>query len=169
MRRRALAAATAICVAVVIGGCRTESRTEAPTVTAAGCVAVPNEGAALAWLPKTVPLPEGTYPVSEKATASTIHVGVLVVPMSYTDALRFILAEFPKAGLQMGPGESEHGEAENTFLDGTKAGQFKLRNVYCDTSKTELTLTYGDTVEGLPELGSDESTSTTTSTTTAAN
>ncbi|MDQ1383598.1 MAG: hypothetical protein QOG65_977 [Actinomycetota bacterium] len=162
MRRVTVAATASICIAGLFGGCRTESHTEAPTVTAAGgCVAVPNEGAALAWLPKTVPLPQGTYPASDEATSSTIHVGVLVVPLSYTDALKFILAEFPKAGLQMGPGESEHGEAENTFLDGTKAGQFKLRNVYCDTSKSELTLRYGDTVEGLPELGSDNSTSTT--------
>jgi len=108
--------------------------------------AQPARAVALGWLPPGLPLPAGTYATEEltrtPAGDSVAHRGLLVVPGTVADFLRFAVASWPPRGWRLGRGESERGEAEDTFVnDHTGArGRFRVRSAYCNGHRAELLL-----------------------------
>jgi hypothetical protein len=128
------------------------------TITTGACVAPPPPAAPLAWLPADLPLPPGSYPTREYPSEGRLHRGLLYVPVSISEFVRFALAEWPGRGYLLGRGESEPGEAEDGFRKGAFAGAFRARTAYCD--RTELLLVYGQaTAPGSPTTGPTTTTS----------
>lgn len=64
------------------------------------------------------------------------------VPMSFTDSVKFYLAELPRAGFVVGTGDSEESEADIPFDDGGQQFSLKLRGVP-DPCRTDGLLTVG--------------------------
>ncbi|MGQ0617112.1 MAG: hypothetical protein ACT4PW_08975 [Acidimicrobiia bacterium] len=110
------------------------------------CYERPGEGKVVAWLPADLlPLPAGTYPVSELQDDGRFRRAVLAVPLTYGDFVQFALAQWPAEGWILGRGESESGEAEDSFIRGDTYGAFRARRVYCDTGWSEILLALGQT------------------------
>jgi hypothetical protein len=107
------------------------------------CVAVPaGAGAAPSWVPADLRLPDGAYPVRELAPEGQAQVAVFVVPTTPDDFSTFTLQRWPGDGWRLGRPESEGFEGENRFTRPPAYGGFKVRQVYCDKAKSELTLAY---------------------------
>lgn len=104
------------------------------------CYARPDAGAAIGWLPADLPLPEGTYPITQLQDDGRFRRAVLAVPMTYGDFVQFVLARWPDEGWILGRGESEVGEAEDGFVRGDTYGAFRARRVYCDDGWSEILL-----------------------------
>ena len=118
----------------------------APAAPVPGCQPTPPPGTDAQWFPADLPIPPGTYTVQEVQVAQPSKAVVLVVPVSLRDYVKFALAEFPKQGWHLGKGDSEAGEAEDSFGKGNQGGSFRARSVYCDTTKTELRIVYNPDV-----------------------
>lgn len=116
-----------------------------PRVGVTACRPTPPPGAApLAWLPPDLPLPAGAYAVEDSTSAANpgLSSGLLVVPGSLHDWVRFTNAEWHKAGWIQGRGEAEAGEAENTYVRGREGGAWRVRSAFCDERFSELLLIY---------------------------
>ena len=113
-----------------------------PVSAGTNCRVAPNRGPDVKWLPSDFPMPPGTYVAQEVASPPTAKVATFVVPMTITQYVTYALNEFPKAGFRLGRGDSEAGEAEDSFARGSTAGAFRVRQPYCDTAKSELLLSY---------------------------
>jgi len=118
---------------------------------------VPAQGGELDWLPADLPLPPGTYATEDSELPATssdadaeesdapagVHRGFLVVKMSVDDFKKFVTTNWPPAGYALGRGDAEAGEAEGGYRKGDFGGVYRVRDVYCDPTMSELLLTYG--------------------------
>ena len=130
-----------------------------PVSAVTGCLPAPDRAANVGWLPTDFPMPPGTYVARELSAPNTAKVAMFVVPMNISQYVTFALAEFPKAGYRLGRGDSEAGEAEDSFARGAAAGAFRIRQPYCDTTKSELQISY------LPDVAAARQATSTTATT----
>ena len=95
-------------------------------------------------------MPPGTVFVEEVATPGPAKVGRFVVAMTIPEFVRFALAEYPKAGWRLGRGDSEPGEAEDGFSRGASGGAWRVRESLCETTKSELFMTYATNLSNVP-------------------
>jgi len=125
------------------------------------CKPVPPESNKLAWLPADLPLPPGTYATEDTESPTTTSAdsdaeteessgapvaanrGLLVVKMTVADFKNFVTTNWPPAGYTLGRGDAEAGEAEGGYRKGDFGGVYRVRDVYCDPTMSELLLTYG--------------------------
>ncbi len=100
-----------------------------PATAGPNCTPVPSPAAAVTWLPSDFPMPAGSYVAQELPVqgSSSAKVAVFVTPLSIKDYVKFALDAFPKAGFKMGRGDSEAGEAEDSFVRGASGGSFRIR------------------------------------------
>ncbi|HEX4821214.1 MAG TPA: hypothetical protein VFV00_13510 [Acidimicrobiales bacterium] len=133
---------------------------------ASACRPVPAQGEALDWLPADLPLPPGAYAAEDTESPSGSSAssapsdsgtdtdaesgdtggarrGFLVVKMTVEQFKDFVTTNWPKAGYSLGRGDAEAGEAEGGFRKGDFGGVYRVRDVYCDPTMSELLLTYG--------------------------
>ena len=117
----------------------------------AACRPVPPQGDALPWLPTDLPLPAGSYPIQDVDAAAAppavpstdTHRGLLAVHGSVTEFSAFIATEWTSRGWSLGKGDAERGEAEGGYRRGDFGGAYRVRDVYCDPTFSELLLVYG--------------------------
>jgi hypothetical protein len=117
----------------------------------AACRPVPPEGEPLAWFPGDLPLPEGSYPIQDvdaaaappAVPASDTHRGLVAVRGSVAEFSSFIATQWTSAGWTLGKGDAERGEAEGGYRRGDFGGAYRVRDVYCDPTFTELFIVYG--------------------------
>jgi hypothetical protein len=86
------------------------------------------------WVPEDLPLPEGIYAtVTEEATAGYER-AFFVIPGDITipELTRMIVNKWPKAGYQLGRGDSEAGEVEAEFSKPPATGAFKVQATACN-------------------------------------
>ena len=95
-----------------------------------------------AWLPTDLPLPEDTYASETLPESQGYNRAVFVVPGSLEDLTRFILAEWPAAGWDLGRGESEPGEIETQFSRTPAAGSLRAQANYCEPGFSLMLLTF---------------------------
>ena len=112
----------------------------APTAATPGCRQVPAAIVVPARLPSDLPLPPGAYAVDDQSTPATAVV-TFVIPMGLRDFVRFATTVYPAGGWRLGHGDSEAHEAEQTFTKGGHSGGWRVRDPYCDHTKSELYLT----------------------------
>ena len=62
------------------------------------CYERPGPGEAIGWLPADLPLPDGTYPITELQDDGRFRRAVLAVPLTYGDFVQFVLARWPADG-----------------------------------------------------------------------
>jgi hypothetical protein len=117
---------------------------------------VPPQAGELDWLPTDLPLPPGTYATQDTESPATssdaaedsdapasAHRGLLVVKGTVQDFKLFVATNWPPAGYALGRGDAEAGEAEGGYRKGDFGGVYRVRDVYCDPTMSELLLTYG--------------------------
>jgi hypothetical protein len=109
---------------------------------AAACTPVPPRGQPVRWLPADLPMPKGTYTVEELPANGSLKRARLVVPLPLQDFVKFVLAEYPKAGWRLGRGDAEDG-----FSRGNAGGAWRVRSSFCDQQQSELFLTFVDDVK----------------------
>jgi hypothetical protein len=102
----------------------------------------PSPAVVLSWVPADLPLPPGTYATADLGAGgpTATHRGTLVVPGTPADFVRFAVASWPAKGWQIGRGDAEAGEAEDTFSRAGVRGHFRVRSAYCGGDRTELLL-----------------------------
>lgn len=165
-RDTAIRVAAAFAGALVLAGCGGDSAepraapglvTTAPdssaTVSPGGfgagpyggpCIERPSRTADVEPLPDGLTLPPESYPISEFDFRSGAFLGVVfAVPMEYPDFVDFAREEWPRLGWLVGHGETEFGEAENTFIRGEEYGGFRARRVYCEEGWSEIVFIVG--------------------------
>ena len=143
------ALAGALAAALLATGCGHDSPTASPRVpspapSGTACPSPPATDAT--WsegVPDDVPLPPGSDMTAgdEDAATGVRHV-YFSVPQSFTDSVKFYLAELPRAGFTLGTGDSEESEADIPFDDGSRQFSLKLRGVP-DPCRTDGLLTVG--------------------------
>lgn len=83
-----------------------------------------------------VPFPAGTkfYKAGTLNNDPNYMEVVGYAPLQIDDAVRFVIDELPKAGFDLGRGDSEPGEAESIFVSSAWRGGLRLSTVMdCDT------------------------------------
>lgn len=171
MRPRLTALAAVAVVLPLVTGCSSDAKqastsqassaSAAPSTTAArsgACTPVPAQIEQPDWFPADLPLPKDSFPVADTATGSsaleadsdaesgsvaTIHREFVAVKGTVDDFVGFTKTSWVAAGYSLGRGESEPGEAEGGFRKGDFGGSYRIRDVYCDATMTELLITYG--------------------------
>jgi hypothetical protein len=173
VRRRMHALAAAAVVLPLLYGCSSDSNPAvslgdasstadsiAPRTTVArtgACKPVPAQAAPPDWYPADLPLPPGSFPATDtesgpaseadsdaaSSSGDETHRGFYVVNGTIDDFVAFTKTDWTAAGYALGRGEAEPGEAEGGFRKGDFGGSFRIRDVYCDASMTELLITYG--------------------------
>jgi hypothetical protein len=171
--RRPFAALAALLAVPLLSSCSADSKTvassedssslssAAPRTTLArtsACKPVPAQAEQPGWFPADLPLPPGSFPVEDTESASpspesdsdlgsdsaeATHRGFFVVKGTIDDFTAFVKTDWPAAGYSLGRGEAEPGEAEGGFRKGDFGGAYRIRDVYCDATMTELLITYG--------------------------
>jgi len=135
------------------------SSSAAPAQRTSACKPVPPPAGELDWLPADLPLPAGAYATEDTESPTTTseadaaesesdapagaHRGLLVVKGSVQDFKMFVATNWPAAGYALGRGDAEAGEAEGGYRKGDFGGVYRVRDVYCDPTMSELLLTYG--------------------------
>jgi len=119
-----------------------------------GCGEVPRAGKKLAWLPGSLPLPEGSRHVRDLSTQKMRKEGVIAVPVSLIDWADFADKSLPEAGWRVVGGDAEVGEVDRGFRKGRQTGLFRAQSPYCDLEWSELKVQYGQTGPRCP--GSDD-------------
>jgi hypothetical protein len=96
------------------------------------------------WVPDDLPLPEGIYATATLKSDYGYRRAWFVIPggLSLRNFTRFILKEWPKAGYQMGRGDSEPGEVESQFVKAPAAGAFVTRDLNCNPPYLLMYLAY---------------------------
>jgi hypothetical protein len=132
---------------------------EAPRTTlarTAACRPVPPQAEQPDWFPVDLPLPPGSFPIEDTESSSSApdsdadsgsveqtHRGFVAVKGTIDDFVAFVKTNWPAQGWALGRGEAEPGEAEGGFRKGDFGGAYRIRDVYCDATTTELLITYG--------------------------
>ena len=94
------------------------------------------------WVPRDLPLPEGTYATRPLPETQGYKRGLFVVPVGLTALARFVLSEWPKHGWVLGRGDSEQGEIDDQFTKPPSVGAFKAREQYCTPGYSLMLLVY---------------------------
>ena len=104
-------------------------------------------------MPADLPLPAGSFPTQDLATGgpasslpeseSETHRGLIAVHASVEEFSSFIKTEWGSRGWTFGKGDAEEGEAEGGYRKASFGGVYRVRDVYCDPSFSELLLVYG--------------------------
>ena len=94
------------------------------------------------WLPRDLPLPDGTYASQRLPTTVGYSRGLFVLPMGTSDFARFVLKEWPEAGWQLGRGDAEPGEVEDQFIKSPAFGAFKAQDMICSPPHSIMLLIY---------------------------
>ena len=134
----------------------------APRTTLArtsACKPVPARAEQPDWFPADLPLPAGSFPVEDTESSSPpesesesesdtgsdaeTHRGFFAVKGTIDDFVAFVKTDWPAQGWALGRGEAEPGEAEGGFRKGDFGGAYRIRDVYCDATMTELLISYG--------------------------
>lgn len=121
----------------------------------APCFSPPPRIATPAWFPKDLPLPANSYAVRyQLASLRGYKQAVFVAGASLQDFVKHALNEWPKQGWVLGRGDSEPGEAEDTFTKQREArfGAFRATAVLCDPKTTFVYFVVGTI--GAPTLSS---------------
>ena len=139
-----LVLASGVVVALLAG------RGEEPTNTIPGCMRVPEAVPAAVWFPDDLPLPNGTQTTQVPDEEQGIKRVVLAVPASLDGWVEFVLDAWPKAGWNLGVGEREPFEAEDTFFKENRYGLFRARALYCDANVTEVLIVLGERGDPIP-------------------
>lgn len=136
-------------IASSLGGSRTPAPDSFPQTGATpsvplpeSCAPIPGPIARPGFFPSDLPLPAGSYPTDKLEGQGAPRV-VFVVEASLRDFVKYLLAEWPKAGWEVGRGESEPGEAESSFRKDQRYGVFRARAVFCDQGRTEVLFAFG--------------------------
>jgi hypothetical protein len=95
-------------------------------------------------VPSDLPLPPGTYLFGQLADVGTYHRATFVT-IGRVDFVRFVLNQWPTKGWTLGRGDSEPGEAEDSFARTGVGGAFRVRDAFCEAGRSELLLVYGTT------------------------
>jgi hypothetical protein len=111
------------------------------------CLPTPARAATPAWYPKDLPLPAGSFATSMKAGSPVpgYDQTVFTVPVTLQNFIKYALSAWPAHGWSLGTGDSEPGEAEDTFAKrGTKRyGAFRANSYLCDKSSILLYIIVG--------------------------
>jgi hypothetical protein len=130
--RLPLTAATLVSLAFVLGGCGGDGDKKAtgqPTVTTLpDCAPDATRVALPAAFPEAFPLPKGALVRKGRDDGKTINVEALV-PGEIRDVAGALLDGLPRAGFDLGEGDSEEHEAESHFTGKGFAGFFKLNTI----------------------------------------
>jgi hypothetical protein len=94
------------------------------------------------WVPRDLPLPEGTYATRPLPEIQGYNRGLFVVPVGLTALARFVLSEWPKTGWVLGRGDAEQGEIDDQFTKPPAVGAFKAREQYCTPGYSLMLLVY---------------------------
>ena len=94
------------------------------------------------WVPRDLPLPDGTYATRPLPEIQGYKRGLFVVPVGLTELARFVLREWPKHGWVLGRGDSEQGEIDDQFTKPPSVGAFKAREQYCTPGYSLMLLVY---------------------------
>lgn len=166
---RARFAATAFAVLPLLAACSSDSTpavapatsssaasSTAPARRTAACKPVPPQGAPLEWLPADLPLPDGSFPIpdtdagaspaqpeSDTDAPDATHRGFIAVKGTVDDFKTFVKTTWAASGWTLGKGDAEPGEAEGGYRKGDFGGAYRVRDVYCDPTMSELLITYG--------------------------
>jgi hypothetical protein len=91
-------------------------------------------------LPSDFPLPPGTI-ITSSATPSPgqLRIGG-VIPADIQQAAEFFADELPRAGYELGRGDSEQGEAEAPFTGRGVRGEWKVNGILNCSNAVTLTL-----------------------------
>jgi len=133
------------------------SSSAAPAQRTSACTPVPAQSGEADWVPADLPLPPGTYPIEDTESPTTTSDadahesqapasakrGLFVVKMTVADFKNFVATNWPSAGYALGRGDAEAGEAEGGYRKGDFGGVYRVRDVYCDPTMSQLLLTYG--------------------------
>jgi hypothetical protein len=141
-RRFALVAAVLAAggiTAILLGGKGEVTPTHGSATPPPQCLKLPSPIPTPSWLPATLPLPKGSFATQTFDPVQGIERGLFVVAAPLDGFVRFVLREWPAKGWSLGPGESEPGEAEDTFTDEAGLfGQFRARSDFCRTDRTQV-------------------------------
>ena len=109
------------------------------------------------WLPKNLPLPDGSYTMERLEPLAGYKRVLLVIPITLDELTTFVLEEWPKQGWVLGRGDAEPGEIEDQFSKAPAVGAFKAQAVYCDPGYSVMYLIYApdrppdpDAAPGIP-------------------
>ena len=105
------------------------------------------------WMPEDLPLPAGVYAKQDVGQENGYFRGLFVLPGSTTQFARFVLKAWPAAGWQLGRGDAEQGEVEDSFGKAPAVGAFKAQDQACDPGYTLLLLIYTPNRTTLPLPG----------------
>jgi hypothetical protein len=132
-----------IAVALLLAGCGGSSRsaeTESETeVSGQSCAAIANAAELPARFPKSLPLPRGTRFTSIEDDGKTITAAARV-PGTIRGIAQFFLDRLPKAGYEVGEGDSEEHEVESHFTGHGSDGFFKVNTIGGCPGKLTLAL-----------------------------
>jgi hypothetical protein len=133
------------------GGTPVANPTPTPTFVQPSptCIDAPGRAAKPAWFPKDLPMPDGFYATTLPVPGQTpkgYKQAIFVVPGALKDWVNHVLTTWPAAGWEMGPGDSEFGEAEASFARPAtrKFGAFRANSALCDQRTTLVYLVFGD-------------------------
>lgn len=115
---------------------------------------MPAQGTVLDWLPSDLPLPDGSFPIvdpessaapteSDSDAPNATHRGFVAVRGTVDDFKNFVKTTWTANGWTLGKGDAEPGEAEGGYRKGDFGGAYRVRDVYCDPTMSELLITYG--------------------------
>jgi hypothetical protein len=118
---------------------------------AGACLPVPAKAPDLTWLPADLPLPPGSFATQDLEVGapppslpeSETHRGLIAVHASVEEFSSFIKTEWGSRGWTFGKGDAEQGEAEGGYRKGELGGVYRVRDVFCDPTFSELLLVYG--------------------------
>jgi len=82
------------------------------------------------------------------------HKALMVVPSDLTTLTRFVLEEWPRAGYQLGRGDSELYEVEDIVTKAPAVGAFKAVSQPCSPGYSKMLFIFANQSPGLPVLPS---------------
>ena len=96
------------------------------------------------WIPPDLPLPDGIFATATEEETSGYERVFIVIPRTTTipQFTRMVVNDWPKAGYQIGRGDSEPGEVEAEFSKPPATGAFKVQATACDPAYSVMYLIY---------------------------
>ena len=91
------------------------------------------------WVPKDLPLPK-MVPIKDLGKTAGYYEGLFVFESTTTKFARFVLKVWPEHGFQLGRGDSEPGEVEDSFAKPPAVGAFKAQDRICKKAHYVLML-----------------------------
>ena len=126
-----------------IGASRTVTLPPGPPCRYPAKIAMP------AWVPKDLPLPEGTYAYRSLPDLSGYHRALFTFRIDTAEFARFVLREWPKSGWTLGRGDSELGEVEDQFSRPPAVGAFRATDHFCQPGRTDMFMLYSEAPQRL--------------------